>query len=122
MPLVKVRRRSSKIDDKDLDLITEALTIVVAKALTCEEGGRLPPSDIMIEVSEVGPYDKNVKDLNIRVLAHDYPSRRGENLASLKTRRRAIQEVVKAHLDAGTTYYVWPILAATSYGSDTEED
>jgi hypothetical protein len=92
---------------------------VSARALTCPEGGKLTPSDIMIEVRDSGEFDKNCKDLNIRVLAHDYPSRE-QNLDII---RRTIADEVKIfrnenrYPEKDISWYVWVIL--TKAGSLT---
>jgi len=118
MPLIQIRRQQSKIDATVLFDIIRNLHAVAAKALTCEESGELVPGDIMIEADDMNTvFGSNLKDIHIRVWAHDYPSRR-DNLDAI--RKRIADEVLK-HLVSGTSWYVWVLLAPTSYGSDTEE-
>ncbi len=118
MPLIFIRRRADKVDDKTVNTITALLQHIAANALSCKEGGLLKPEDIMFEVDDVGPLDRNVKDINIRVLAHDYEERRGKNLDDI---RKIISREVVSHLPEGVSWYVWPGILPTSYGSDTEE-
>lgn len=118
MPLITIRRNPDKIRLLQIARINKALPPVAAAALSTKEGGILPPEDIMIEWSDISSYDVNLKDINIRVIAHDYPERRGENLD--KARRTIAEEVVR-HLPPETSWYVWPMILETSYGSDTEK-
>lgn len=115
MPLIDVCHDSSVPVDTVSDL-TKSLTGVAAAALTCEEGKTLDQKDIMIKVDRVGLSDRNMKELCIRVWAHDYPSRR----ANIENIRRQISEEVVRYLKPGTSWYVWVFLVPTSYGSDTE--
>lgn len=120
MPLMQIRRKTDRISDPDLIKVVQNLPAVAAQALSCKEGGELKSGDIMLEIDEMSPLDANCKDLHIRVWAHDYPSRRGESLANLDAIRKRISAEVLKHLPAGVSWYVWVLLAPTSYGSDTE--
>lgn len=117
MPLIKIRR-GARIDDHILNKILESLPTVAAAALACKEGGPLKPKDIMIEVDRMSDSDRNVKDIHIRVIAHDYPARRGDNLAALDEIRMKISAAVTPHLGEHMSWYVWVLLSPTSYGSD----
>ena len=116
MPLVQIRRNPRKIDHFVLKALVDNLPAVAAGRLSCKEGGILAPKDIMLEFDDMGPYDANCKDVHIRVWAHDYAVRR-ENLDAI---RQQIAEEVLKHLPQGVSWYVWVLLAPTSYGSDTE--
>lgn len=120
MPLIQIRRRPDAIGGEAIVALRENLPAVAAQALSCAEGGKLAPKDIMLEFDDMGPYDINNKDIHVRVWAHDYPARRGENLSALDTIRKTIAEEVLRHIPAGVSWYVWVLLAPTSYGSDTE--
>jgi len=117
MPLVQIRHRSNRVDVQTIETILHGLTAVAADALTCPEGGRLTSKDVVIEVDDIGRLDKNTKDICIRVWAHDYPSRR-EALAEI---RKKISDEVIRNLPDDVSWYVWMLLAPTSYGSDTED-
>lgn len=114
MPLVQVRR-TSRVTNGTLKHLLDGLPAVVASALSCEDN-RIYVPDIMIEVSEASGFDRNLKDVNIRVLAHDYPERH----IDASRIQRAISTFVQKTLPGGTTWYVWLFLSFTSYGSDTE--
>ena len=120
MPLVQIRRNPRTIDQFVLKALSDKLPAVTAGILSCKEGGILAPKDIMVEFDDMSPYDTNCKDIHIRVWAHDYPARRGKDLAALDSIRERIAEEVLKHLPAGVSWYVWVLLAPTSYGSDTE--
>lgn len=89
--------------------------------LSCSEGGKLESKDIMIEVTDFGPFDTNCKDLHVRVWAHDYPSRRGPNNKSLDLTQLKLSGRVRAYLTPDISWNVWVLLATTSYGSDTTD-
>ncbi len=71
----------------------------------------------MIEVERQTILNVNCKDLHVRIWAHDYPSRKRD----LETIRQQIQAELVKHVPKGTSWYVWVLLAPTSYGSDTED-
>lgn len=123
MPLIQIRRNPYIVFDNVMNRLTEALPAVAAKALSSPEGGILAPEAIMLEVDDLTMYrslNKNCKALHVRVWAHDYPSRRGKDLETLDAIRKQIAEEVVKHLPEGVSWYVWVLLAPTSYGSDTE--
>ena len=115
MPLIQIRRRTSKFGGHFCKEIGKALPAVAAAALTCEEGGKLDPHDVMIEFDDMGDADVNCKDIHVRVWAHDYVARRRD----LDVIRKTISDEVIKHLPEGVSWYVWLLLAPTSYGSDT---
>ena len=121
MPLIQIRRRPDTISGEVIIGLRENLPPVAAEALSCEEGGNLAAKDIMLEFDDMGPYDTNNKDIHVRVWAHDYPARRGEDLATLDSIRKTIAAEVLKHIPAHVSWYVWVLLAPTSYGSDTED-
>lgn len=119
MPLIQIVRNPEKVSGSQFERFLRQLPIDVATILSCEEGGVLKPDDIMIEVTEFGPHDLNCKDLHVRVWAHDYPSRRGDNLVDLDIIRLKIAGRVWPHFSS-ISWNVWVLLLApTSYCSDT---
>ena len=123
MPLIQIVRNPKKIPDNILMKILSMLPKVAAEALSCSEGGKLQPKDIMIEVTEFSPFDTNCKDLHVRVWAHDYPSRAGRNLKKLDEIQHIISSNVWGYITAEVpeaSWNVWVLLAKTSYRSDTE--
>ena len=117
MPLIQVTRKLDRVSDLVVRRVVGSLPAHTAKVLTCPEGGLLKPEDIMLEVSDLGPLCLNNKDINIRVLAHDYHARR-KNLAAIL---KDLSQKVVSQLPYGLSWYVWVILAETSYGSDTDD-
>ena len=119
MPLIVIKRNPLKIKYPTLYALGNSLPAVAADALTCAEGGQLEPKDIIIEFETCSSHDMNAKDINVRVIAHDYPARRGD----LDNIRRLISAAVVGCLpDSKTSWYVWVMLLPTSYGSDTEKN
>ncbi len=119
MPLIQIRRNIYTIRKSVLEAVVNNLPDVAAFALTCAEGGVLTAKDIMIEVSEVSPHDRNMKDISLLVWAHDYHERRGEKLMTLNGIRERISHELIRHLPNDASWSVWVLLAATSYGSNT---
>lgn len=115
MPVIQIRYNRRKIGDKAIRNVVKNIPGVASRCLSCEEGGRLAEEDIMVEVDHTRKLDKNCKDVNVRVLAHDYEERRDH----LQSTRSRISKAVRKHLPKGASWYVWVILANTSYGSDS---
>lgn len=112
MPLIKITRNPQTIDDEVLERVLEVLPKSAAKALSTEEGGQLTEAEMMVEVDDIGPKDRNVPDIGVIILAHDYNERK----LNLDERREFIQHEVVDCLPIDTKGYVWLILAPTSYG------
>lgn len=119
MPLIQVVRNPEKVSGENFEKFLAQLPAEAAKILTCEEGGILKREDIMIEVTDFGPHDRNCKDLHVRVLAHDYPSRRGHDLVKLDIIRQKIAGRVFPFFP-GISWNVWVLLSATSYIDDSD--
>lgn len=113
MPLVIIRG-SSRVTNGVLMQLLDTLPAVVAESLSCGEG-RLTAKDIMIEVQEANWLDRNTKDVNIRILAHDYVERH----LQIDRSQQYISGWVQKQLPGGVSWYVWLVLSTTSYGSDT---
>ncbi len=120
MPLIQIRHRHDAVGGAVLVRLQKHLPAVAAEALSCVEGGKLAAKDIMLEFDSMNPLDINGKDIHIRVWAHDYPTRAGLDLENLDTIRKTISAEVLRHIAADVSWYVWVLLAPTSYGSDTE--
>lgn len=116
MPLIQVRYNPRTIGEEGIIPVLSCLPGVAVRVLECEEGGELSSRDIMVEVNKVSRLDTNCKDVNIRVIAHDYPSRR-EKIDFI---RDEIAERVALYMPTGPSWYVWVMLHTTSYASDTE--
>lgn len=113
MPRINILR-THKITDSRVCHIGTNLPEAAAAALSCKSLA-LKPEDIMIVITDVGPFDVNVKDVNVDVLAHAYPDR-VENADMI---RRTIARALVQMLPDGVSWYVWLRLGMTSYGSDT---
>lgn len=116
MPLIQIRYNPSAIPIEATSALRETLPVVAGKALTCASI-KCTPKQIMLEFECMNALDLNCKDINIRVWAHDYPSRR--NILDL-AREHIAKEVLK-HIPTGVSWYVWMLPMASSYGSDTEQ-
>jgi len=116
MPLIEVRRHSANVHGPLLNDVIDALIPAAARALTCAEGGKLANGDIMVEASVLSASCKNVKDIHIRVIAHDYPSRR-ERLEDIN---KDIASAIRPLIPEGIAWYVWTLLVPTAYVSDSE--
>ncbi len=117
MPLVMLRANPTKVNYKILADICKAIPSVAADALSTDEGGKLTPDKIMVDVNgEFSHLAQNPKSLSVIIYAHDYAERR----ANLDERRKQIEAAIVELLEPGTSYYVWLWLGMTSYGSDTE--
>lgn len=117
MPVIQIRYHRDIIPDNSIVAITKKLPAVAASVLTCAESIMLGPQHIMLEIDHASALDVNCKDISVRVWSHDFPGRRN----SIDTIRCRIAEEVLTHLPKGVSWYVWVLLAASSYGSDDEE-
>lgn len=117
MPVIQIRYNRDVIPDNSIVAITKKLPPVAADVLTCAESIMLEPQHIMLEVDHASALDVNCKDINVRVWSHDFPGRRD----GIDMIRNRIAKELLAHLPSGVSWYVWVLLAPTSYGSDTEE-
>lgn len=117
MPLIQIRYNPSAIPIEATGALRETLPGVAAKALTCAESIKCTPKQIMLEFDRMNALDLNCKDINIRVWAHDYPSRRD----SLDLAREHIAKELLRHIPTGASWYVWMLPMASSYGSDDEQ-
>ncbi|RXG91885.1 hypothetical protein [Bradyrhizobium vignae] len=117
MPLIQIRYNASAIPVEAISALRETLPAVAAKALTCADNIKCVPKDIMLEFERMSAFDLNCKDINIRVWAHDYPSRR----EILDLAREHIAKEVLKHVPTEVSWYVWMLPMPSSYGSDAEQ-
>lgn len=117
MPLIQIRYDPRAIPIQVTSALREALPAIAAEALACAENTKLAPKQIMLEFEPMNALDSNCKDINIRVWAHDYPSRRD----ILDLARERIAKEVLEHIPVGVSWYVWMLPMASSYGSDAEQ-
>ncbi|MCK1717558.1 hypothetical protein [Bradyrhizobium sp. 141] len=117
MPVIQIRYNQQVVGETAIVAIAKNLPAVAANVLTCAESIILEPQHIMLEIDPARALDVNCKDINVRVWSHDFPGRRDR----IDMIRNRIAKELLAHLPSGATWYVWILLAPTSYGSDTEE-
>lgn len=118
MPLA-ILRHSNRVPEGVVDTLKDMIQFHLAQRFHCEdEGGDLNPGDIEVEVSEVGPKDRNEYDICITVLANDFPSRR----ANLDERRRLMQADLAGFIPPDLTGYLWVLLCPASFGEFNKEE
>ena len=115
MPFVNIIRNTKVVTDARLADIVKSLPSVVADALTCTEGV-LTPEDIAVKVTDSGPFDRNLKDLEISITARDYPERSADKDNRTKNISRRIHEITPH----GMSWSVCLILVKMAYVSDSE--
>jgi hypothetical protein len=111
MPLVTIQM-GKDFDGGYMRMFASHIQLAVANALSCEEG-KLEPAEVEVMLTRVDP-DRHVgyKDLEITVVANDYPSRQ----AKLFEAKMNIARQVKFLLPSPTrTWHVWVQLVPASY-------
>lgn len=117
MPLVVMNCKKGRLLGDMIGNLANELPAIVARALHVEKNlkGHLTSEDIEVEVRESGPYDVNIKDLEITIWANDYP----ERLANLDKRREEILSGIREFLrdyDRNLSGFVWVLLQPASFG------
>lgn len=74
MPFVLVSRNPTVVVDEEMNDFVAVLREVIAKHLSCEER-RLTAKEVSVMVRDTGGFDQNMGNLQIVVLAHNFPSR-----------------------------------------------
>lgn len=119
MPFVTMRYKRSRVTSSFVDMLAHELPRIIAPHLSL--GGRerneglVTPDDIMVQCEEGGPYDVNTKDIQISILAHDFP----ERVVNLESRKEAILEGIRAvmtHYGAKASGCVLITLHHMAYG------
>ena len=119
MPLVHVGFKESPLrvhrSETFLMDLCNSLPKIVADALDTPENpeARLGSKDIEVEVEPHPILSVNKKDIEILILAHDYPERR----KNLDERRASIDNAVKKIIPEKYHGFVWIFLGHTSFGS-----
>lgn len=108
MPVVYLHYKRVRGLDEIAGRLATQLTVIVAEALDVPENpeARLTAGDIEVKVGVSGPKDVNGKDLEITVIAHDYP----ERTDNVDVRRDSILHGVRKFLadyDRNVTGWVW---------------
>ncbi|MBZ9571952.1 hypothetical protein KJA15_01260 [Patescibacteria group bacterium] len=86
---------------------------IVAEALSVPgTDGELTSDEIEVKFETFGPFDVHSKDIEIIILANDYPERK----KNLDERQTLIKEGVKRILYSGITGFVWVLPLPGSFG------
>jgi len=116
MPFVWVRTNPYKIGKTQFRQLVENLPTIVAEALSVPgTDGELTPEEIEVKVETFGLFDIHTKDLEIIILAQDFPERK----KNLDERQRLITGKVRRLLSpsvTGITGFVWVLLQPGSFG------
>lgn len=121
MPLVLIQYRSSDLVSIVRQLAQQMPRIVAPALDASEQDGdvaSLLPGDVEVWCVESGGSDVNVKDIEIIIWAHDFPSRK-ENLDErMKKILEGAKEVICGfRCGKLLTGYVWVLLQPTAYGT-----
>ena len=117
MPLVNLDYRSEALTSQILGELAHALPAIVADALHVAEdkNAHLTEQEVEVRVRESGPYDVNIKDIGIHVMANLFPGR----AASLEQRKDWILMRIRTFLadyDCNLSVGVWVTLHPAAYG------
>ncbi len=118
MPVVMVQYRFGL--DQVVARLAKALPEIVAPNLTIEgrplDDGSITPAEIIVRCNKGSEMDVNGKELEIIILAHDFPERK----ANLEERKDAIIEGVRKFFKEedfrGVAGFVWIFLVPTAFG------
>lgn len=120
MPEVKIKRNPSQISDEAAQKIAKALQVIVARALTVpgHKEAQLTKDDIEVGITDHGPLDINTLDLQIVVIANDYPERK-QNLAErtaqiVKDLKAYAETLIGFRLTENQTF-VWVLLSPAAF-------
>jgi len=104
MPLVLITRKPGV----SLTELLSMIRLVVADELSSNDPhGALIPDDIEVNVREFGPLDISKYDVEILIVANEYPERR----ATLPARTYMVRKKVANLLPGGLLSWVWILLA-----------
>lgn len=117
MPLVLVRHDKS-LSGRFLEDLALELQKITARHLDVAENeeARLSPADVEIWNNRARMIDANVKDLQIVILANDYPERRANLEERKEGIRRDVKVVIGQHGYTNITGFVWVLLVPGAFG------
>jgi hypothetical protein len=109
-----VVNRGPGVSDSVFKRFIDNLPEFVASALTCENpNGKLTAADVELWSRKFDDqWDRGWKNLQIIVFANEYPERR----VNLDTRRKILQDAIRALLPPDIHGWVWVRLAPSSFG------
>lgn len=108
MPIVLLKCKQFAGLEEISRILAERLPHIVSEALDTPENtnARLTPGDIEVEFRWATPRDVNYKDIEITVIAHDYPERT-RNIEERKDKIIAgVREFLRDY-DRNLTGWVW---------------
>ena len=119
MPIVQLRYKSDRGLEELVGNLAKALPAIIAPQLTVLgselHDGMVTEKEIIVEVTECSQADINTKDLQITILAHNFPDR----IETDEQRKDAIIKDVRTFLadyDRNVEGFVWLILVPTAFG------
>lgn len=119
MPIVQLRYKPGRDLEELACKLAEALPAIVAPQLSIAgaelHDGMVTQKEIIVEVTEGSQADVNTKDLQITILAHNFP----ERVETDEQRKDAMLKGVRTFLadfDRNVDGFVWLILAPTAFG------
>jgi len=105
----EIRRRPSKVSDKELKQILKKLPSLVSEALHIQTGkliqeeSYIKESRVRVLVRDFEPFDLNTKDLEISIRARNYPERTQNIHERKEIITRGIEKVIKEIITARKT-------------------
>jgi hypothetical protein len=108
MPLVLLQYRHERGLEEIAQKLAQELPNIVSRALDVPGNNdeRLNPVDIEVRVYESGKYFVNAQDLEMTIIAHDYP----ERTENIEARKDVILDGVRkllAYYDRNVSGWVW---------------
>lgn len=112
MPLVWIRRNPKKITDARIEHLLDHLPEIIVGGLSLPDKP-MRKTSVVIAVHDIGPFDRNMSDVNIVIFAHSYKWRL--DLFD-EIRARICREVV-LHLGERQSWALDIVLGQFSYAS-----
>ena len=108
MPLAHLQYKRDRGLEEIAARLAMELPAIVSRALDVPGNGkmRLTPDEIEVPVDESGKFSVNIKDIEIRIIAHDYPERTND----IEERKDFILGEIRRFLadyDRNLTGWVW---------------
>lgn len=120
MPLVLLQYKQGRELKELAEQLAQALPEIVAPHLNIvgreRHDGGVTPDEIIVRCSESNPMNVNTRDIEMIILAHEFPERK----ANLEDRKNGIlADVLKffADYDRNVDGFVMPILINMAYGA-----
>jgi hypothetical protein len=117
MPVVSLYYKPHCVPEEILRRLAKALPEIIAGELDVPENkdARLTAGDIEIHVTKSGPFDTNIKNLEIMIWAHEFPERL-QNIEERKNRIVLRVRLFFTEYDLNIVGWVWILLQPTAFG------